>query len=95
MLTTFHTVWAIIRPMMNAEFAAKVKFVNSKEALRESYPDPAAVPECMGGKLDLHKQLAEFIMHRYKVEGLDPNAPYPSQVEAAAMIGESTMKANE
>ena len=94
--TTHKTkVWAIIRPMMSAEFAAKVKFVNGKEAIREYYPNPEALPECMGGKLDINKQLAEFILLRYKVEGLDPNAPYPTQAEAAAMAGEATMKANE
>jgi CRAL/TRIO domain len=77
----FGMIWKIIRPMMSAEFAEKIVFLKNGDALKE-FPSAEHVPSTMtGGKLNLDKQLHDFIKSRYVIESLDYNAPYPARGE--------------
>lgn len=71
----FGAIWRLIRPMMSAEFAAKVKLPKLSE-VGEHFQSLDEFPEAMGGKVNLAEQSKQFILYRYRVEGLDPNAPY-------------------
>ena len=70
----FGAVWAMIRQMISSEFAAKVA-MPKREGVTEFLAEDA-LPTVMGGKVDYSDQLQKFIRHRYKVEGLDYDAPY-------------------
>jgi len=80
----FGVVWKAIRGMMSVEFAAKVSMPPLQDAA-SLFPSLEHVPVELGGSLDTKAALDAFIRHRYKVEGLDYNAPYAAKGDGAGM----------
>mmetsp|Transcript_16218 Transcript_16218/g.31399 ORF Transcript_16218/g.31399 Transcript_16218/m.31399 type:complete len:375 (-) Transcript_16218:41-1165(-) len=81
----FGTIWKIIRPMMNADFAAKVKLPKKKE-VGDYVQDPAMLPKEFGGPIDVARSLEAFITYRARVENISLDKNY--HIEAPSMTAE-------
>lgn len=66
------TALRIIRPFLTAEFQAKFKFLKRSQ-LHEVFRSIEETPDFLDGKLDTTEKNRKFILHRYGVEGIDPN----------------------
>jgi len=65
----FGAIWRLIRPMMSADFAAKV-FLPKREELHNFIDGAQNIPKELGGTLDLPECLNAFIKYRQYVEQL-------------------------